>query len=220
MNLSLSSLILICIISANSLFAAQDDWVVISKKDGITVYSKKSKNTAIRSMRAHGIVNAPISKITAILRNVEAAGSWVPNLVERKYVKNISDTEAILYDITDMPWPVNDRDTVVHYKLKLSEDKRSLILYFKSTEHPNAPAGEGKVRAEIEFGKIYFSPRGEDTYVELILLVDPKGSIPTWAVNLVQSSMPYDFIMSLSEFASKTKLTCPEGIKELIDQMI
>lgn len=198
-----------------------DGWLVIAVKDGFTIYTKKSKKSKIRSMRIQGVVNAKINKITSILRDVPSAKSWVPNLINRSYVDQVSDTEVILYDITDMPWPVTDRDMVVHHKLKLSDDKKSIVLYFKSIVDKRMGASSDYVRAKIHYGTVEFSPiKNEKTKVEMIMLVDPMGAIPTWAVNVLQVSMPYDFLMSLNKFAMGTKVIPLPGVQRLLDELV
>lgn len=203
------------VISLNVL--AEDDWQKTLEKEGIEVYKKDSKNSDIQSLKARGIVRAPIDKIITILRDVDNSTKWVPNLLDRKYIKNVSDTEAILYDVTDMPWPITDRDTVVHHTLVLSEDKKSVILNFLSASNDLKTKDSSKVRAEILTGYIRFTPIGDHTEVEMFILVDPKGNIPAWAVNIVQVSMPYDFIKALDKFAIKSTLPTPQGIKNLLD---
>lgn len=214
MNLFKSLILVTCLVSLNS-YAG--DWKKTFEKDGIQVFKKDSKNSDIQSLKARGIVYAPIEKITTILRDIDNATKWVPNLLERKYIQNISDTEAILYDVTAMPWPITDRDTVVHHTLVLSDDKKSVVLNFLSASNDLKPKVSGKVRAKIQTGYIKFTPDGDKTDVEMSILVDPKGSIPAWAVNIVQVSMPYDFIKALDKYAGKTTLETPVGIKNLLD---
>ena len=198
----------------------KNDWVHITTRDKIEVFSKKNIDSPIRSLRAQGLINSKIDDIIAILRNVEGARDWIPNLVERSYVQNISDREAILYDVSDLPWPVTDRDMVVHHKIFLAEDKESLILQFKSVDHPDKPLHSEYIRAILIDGSIDFIPRGDKTFVRITLKVDPMGNIPKFVVNLVQVNMPYDFLSSLNRYASKTTLKPPAGIQELIDQLV
>ena len=119
-----------------------------------------------------------------------------------------------------MPWPLKDRDSVVHYKLSMSKDKKSLVLNFKSVDHSKMPLADNRVRAIITYGILEFSPRGDKTFARLTMLVDPMGKIPKWAVNLVQVRFPYDFLMSLNEYAPKTQLKPLPKIQKMIDQLI
>lgn len=199
--------------------ALAKNWEKTLEKDGIIVYKKSSEKSDIQSLKAKGVINASVAKITTLLRDVDNSTKWVPNLQKRTVVKNISDTEAILYDVTDMPWPMTDRDTVVHHKLELSEDKKSVILNFKSTSNKVFEKSKDFVRAKIYTGYIKFIPQGEKTLVEMSILVDPKGNIPSWAVNIVQVSMPFDFIKAIDSLAGKHTLPTPKGIKNLLAQI-
>ena len=196
-----------------------DKWELVSHKEGIEIYSRSSKESVIKSLKALGVVDAPIGQVTAILRNVESASKWIPSLSERSYVENISDVEAILYDVNKMPWPVNDRELVVHHKLSLSTNKKYLVLKFKSVEHPKKKVQKDRVRAKFHHGSIKFIPMGEKTKIELQLLVDPMGSIPKWLVNILQISMPFEFIDSLNKFAKKENLKPLPGIQALINEL-
>lgn len=206
-------------------FSAQADaiaegWTFITKKKEIDIYSKSTEDSPIKALRVIGPIHGNLATITSILRNVEDAKNWVPNLGERSYVQNISDTEAILYEITLMPWPVDDRELVVHHKLSLSADKKAIVLHFKSVEHKDRPITSDRVRAKFVMGKIKFSYLSDiQTNIDMILLVDPMGKIPKWMVNLLQVRMPYDFINALSTYAQKGKKETLPGIQKLIDQL-
>lgn len=202
-----------------SAFAESDEWIYVTKKDDITVYTKDSANTDIRALKALGTVDAPIEKVITLLRDVPYAKSWVPNLIERKYIKEISDTELIVYEISDLPWPVTDRDMVLHHKISLSKDKSSIILYFKSVEMKEKPVDDDYVRAQFHFGKITFIPEADKTHIEMIMLVDPLGSVPKWAVNIMQVSLPHNLITSLNKHANKADIPTRPGIKKLITQL-
>ena len=195
------------------------EWKHITTKDDISIYSKKTRGVDIKSLKAIGVIDSKIENIVSILRDVPSATSWLPNLTERSYIENISDREAILFDISDLPWPVKDRELVVHHKLSIAEDLESLILNFQSVERKDKKVGHNRIRAKFHYGQIVFTPMKNKTKLEMTILVDPMGSIPKWVVNLIQVSMPYDFLMALNKFASKTKLKPLPEIQTLLDQL-
>jgi hypothetical protein len=198
-----------------------NDWKHVTRKGGINIYSKKMKGIPVKSLKAIGIIDAKIDNVVTILRDVRSASKWLPGLIERSYVENISDSEAILYDVNEMPWPVKNRDVVVHHKLELSEDYKSLILKFKSVTSGKKRVNSRNVRARFHIGEIKFTPTTNNkTRLELTLLVDPMGNIPKWVVNILQISMPYDFLEALNKFASKTEITPLPGIQKLLNQLI
>ena len=195
------------------------EWKLVKEKDGIKIFAKESTESPIKTLKAVGLINARIENVVAILRDVKSASSWIPNLIERRYIRNISDTEAILFDVSDMPWPVQDRELIVHHKLTLSEDRKSLELNFNSVDDNTISTHIDRVRAKFNLGKITFTPKGEQTTIDLEILVDPKGAIPKWLVNILQVSMPYDFLNSLNIYASSTQIKPLPGILKLILQL-
>jgi hypothetical protein len=60
----------------------------------------------------------------------------------------------------------------------------------------------------------------EETEIELILFVDPRGHIPTWLVNMAQKSMPYNFLRALEEKASRTNYDLRPSFKKMLDQLL
>ena len=46
------------------------------------------------------------------------------------------------------------------------------------------------------------------------LLVDPKGSIPTWVVNLLQKKWPYKTLMKVKEIAEAGEMPVYEPLKK------
>jgi hypothetical protein len=197
------------------------NWKHVTHKNGIDIHSKKTKGIAVKSLKAIGVIDCKIDNIVAILRDIGSATEWLPRLIERSYIENISDTEAILYDVNDMPWPVKDRDLVVHHRIVISDDHKSLRLMFRSVESSKKPFNKKRVRARFHIGEIKFTPlSGASTRLELTLLVDPMGKIPKWLVNILQVSMPYDFLTSLNKFASTSKLKPLPGLQKLLDQLI
>ena len=60
----------------------------------------------------------------------------------------------------------------------------------------------------------------EETEIELILFVDPRGHIPTWLVNMAQKSMPYNFLRALEEKASQTNYELRPSFKKMLDQLL
>lgn len=192
------------------------DWHKIYEKHNITVYSHKPKNSALVVFKAVGVLNAPLSPILGNLREVEKTIEWAPNMSEKTLLKNHSDVEAITYNDNDLPWPVTDRDLVLTNKLFLDEEEGYLIVETRSVEFPGAPLKKDRVRAVIEYGTMAFRPVDEkNTWVELIILVDPKGSIPKWLVNIMQQKMPYDFLKSLEKRSNEFSPEQLPGITDL-----
>jgi hypothetical protein len=195
-------------------------WKKLYSKKGLSFYSKKLKGSSLLNFRAVGELKVKTQEALAILRDVESTSKWDGNTKLKKTIENISDIEAITYSITTIPWPFRDRDMVLVNKLYFDKDRMSLRVDVKSISRKDYPKKRKLVRAELDV-KMWIRPKNTDTaLIDLQILVNPKGSIPHWVVNIVQQSMPYDFLQGLAKRARKIQIDNNPGVKSLYGTLI
>ena len=100
-------------------------WTPIFEKNGIKVYKKKLHNNPLLALRAHGELNSSIETLLTIFRDVKGSLQWAPRLKKRVILKNISESEAIVYEVRQLPWPCKNRDLVLHNKLFFDKQNKS-----------------------------------------------------------------------------------------------
>ena len=171
-------------------------WSPIFEKNGIKVYKQKLHDNPLLALRAHGKLNSSIESLLTIFRDVKGSLQWAPRLKERFILKNISESEAIVYEVRQLPWPCKNRDLVLHNKLFFDKQNKSLVLRTWSVDgFPQDPSNPEFVRADISYSAITMKPLSkETTKVEIVIHVDPRGDIPKWLVNLIQKNWPYKFL--------------------------
>lgn len=202
-------------------FAADlNGWHKLYEKDGLSFYSKQIKGSSLLNFRAIGIIKTKMEEALAILRNVEHAQKWDDNTKLKKTVEDISDIEAITYSETNIPWPFRNRDLVLNNKLYIDRERVALRVDVNSIERKDYPKRKKLVRAHLN-AKMFFRPMDENTsQVDLMIMVDPRGSIPHWVVNMVQKSMPYDFLKGIENYAKKVEMKPNKGVQDLYDELI
>ena len=107
---------------------------------------------------------------------------WVPNCTESREIKRLDTRTTWVYSVTDSPWPVSDRDTVVKFIFEEIEPNHKYRVLMQA-QLDLIPLVEGQVR--IPYSKIYFLLKqvGADTIeIEYGLDVDPGGALPKWMV--------------------------------------
>jgi hypothetical protein len=91
------------------------------------------------------------------------------------------------------PWPVTPRDMVVAGRT-VTKDHGSVWLISTSVEHADAPVDAGNasvIRAQLLFGGTVLYPiDSQSCRVVCVSSSDPKGSLPTWAVNASNVKQP------------------------------
>merc|ERR1712137_255917 len=96
----------------------------------------------------------------------------------------------VLYAAFSMPFPITGRD-FVHIRA-WKEHEGGYLTSAKSTTHPDRP-DTSNVRGSIDVDGFLIKPNPKDpskATVNYIARVDPKGSIPSFAVNLANRKVP------------------------------
>ena len=105
--------------------------------------------------------------------------------------------------------------------MRLERGKKYLVVETHSANLNTNPIKENHVRANLYCGQMIMRPKDTgQTEIEFIIFVDPRGQIPIWLINIVQKSLPYDFLKALEKKASRTNYKLRPSFKEMLDQLV
>jgi len=196
-------------------------WEDVANKGGLRVQRKKLGSDSVFALRSTGVLEAPIESIITIFRETKKAHLWAPGLRQRTLLKNISELEAVVYDIHEMPWPCQDRDIVMFNSIKLLTSRKQIALISSSIENYKLDPKPGdKVRAELHYSFIGLTPISKNkTFVEFFIHVDPKGSLPKWIVNHIVKTRPYSFLKAIEKRARKTPTNLGKDALNLVEKL-
>lgn len=163
------------------LVARTDGWSDLGAKDGVTG-GRMANNEGPQQVRTQCTINKPVEQVRAFLWDFNNKSRWDEVLKEIRMVKPLGDNIRIMYEQSNAPWPVSNRDFV--YAQRFIERPDGFMIMNKSID-AGVPEVKGVVRAEIHHTAIYLKRIGDGSSTELTIVgcVDPKGSIPTAVVN-------------------------------------
>ncbi|OWY22685.1 START domain protein [Sphingobacteriales bacterium UPWRP_1] len=176
------------------------DWQLAKDKNGIKVFTR-STGGEMKEFRGETTINAPVDKVFELLNNFDNYASWMPGCIENKVLKRISDTELYQYNVTDAPWPVSDRDSVM--KTKISKQSTGVILIELSAAPDYIPAKKGCVRVPTYKGYWKLTPGGNTTQVIYEGKPSTGGSIPAWLANSSVVDVPFNTLSKMKTLLSK-----------------
>lgn len=196
-------LIFLMLFSFSSLTNAQDDWVLKSNRDGIKVYTKNLDNSPFKAIRTICTIDASLSRLTAVLLDINSTADWVYGTKSCTLLKQVSSSELFYYSEIEIPWPVSNRDFIV--KLKVTQDPQTKIVTVDGDNMPNMlPENKNIVRIQKSFSRWLITPVSSNkVQVEYILQVDPGGSVPAWLINLFATNGPFESFKKLREQVKK-----------------
>jgi len=194
-------------------------WTALESRDGLHFYSQQSQDGALLKFKAKGMLKVKMEKVLAVLRNVERTTEWDKDTVIKQTIQDISDLEALTYSETRIPWPFQNRDLVLRNKLHINKEQKVLFVESNSEDHAAYPPRKKRVRAYLRAVLRVRPVEDELIHVEMDVLVDPKGAIPHWVVNIVQRRMPYDFLKSVESYAKTTNIEPNVGVSAMAQEL-
>jgi hypothetical protein len=174
-----------------ALTCTAQDWELKKNQEGVKVFTKSNANSPFDLLMAECEVNVGINQMLALIYDVSRHTEWVYNSVQSVLIKKNSTYDIIYYGETYAPWPVSNRDLVIH--LTAFTDSITGICNITAISEPKLkPLVKGKIRIPRSVSKWkLIAINKQTTRVIYTLDIDPGGSLPSWLVNFASIEGPY-----------------------------
>ena len=171
-------------------------WQEVRDEDGIHIYSWEPPFGELFAFQGDGVIDAPLVRVASVLLDVSRRKEWVPNMLDGRLIRKISPVERIEYVALKTPPLTANRDFVYHGKALWNAMRNELVLSFTSVEDPAAPEVDDMVRGRALDSTYTLTAvdGGHKTRLACRFLIDPRGSVPDWIVNIVQRNVPFNAI--------------------------
>ncbi len=191
-----------CTALAYSAFG-QYTWKLSKEKDGIRVYQSGVEHSNYKSIKVECILEGNYDKLMAVLNNVSLHKDWVYNNKTSHIISRVSPYEFYYYTETFLPWPMSNRDAIVH--LKMNKDSLNRFLKITALGVPDyLPEKSGKVRVTKSNISWYVTmPTTHTINILYIFEAEPGGSLPAWVVNMFADKGPYESFKKLSDILKR-----------------
>jgi hypothetical protein len=178
---------------------AQADWQKIKDKDGIRVFRKDSDSSAFKSIKVEAEFEGSWPKLVGILKDIPHHSEWVYKSAGSKLLKKISDSEILYYTITEIPWPMENRDVIID--MKFIEDKAGKAHQIVTQSNPDEMAQQsGNVRVpNLQALWLVKVPEKNKLAITYIISLNPGGSLPAWIVNTFAAKGPFETFKKLGK---------------------
>lgn len=202
-----NQLLLITIFNLFCFFAASaqtsDGWVLKNEKSGIKVYYRKTAD--VYELKLITSIKSSLSGLVTLLSEVDNYPKWGYKVSESRLLSQISPLESVYYSKLDFPWPLEDRDIIMHNKMV--QDPASKKITATSVATPRyLPENDGVVRIENARTTWTIVPgTGGWLYVEYYIYSDPGGNLPDWLVNMAIDVGPRETINNIRNFIVQNK---------------
>lgn len=198
-RLILSLLLLINLMAAGK----ENEWKEVRNRNGVKVYNRRIEGINFKEFMGVVEIEATLSTLLSIFNDVKNGVEWVENVDHMEDIERIDHFENYTYSYSKAPWPVKDRDAVVHNKISQNKEDKVITIIQRGVPHKR-PLERKAVRVEKLQSKWIFTPTEEGrVHVSYQVLTDPGGKLPAWLINAVSVSQPYETLLGLREIAGK-----------------
>ena len=173
----------------------------------IIVEKKNSPEDEVNTYRGTTTMPMSIERIAYVLDDTESKTEWVSRLKQENRLEgNPFSYRSIAYQHYNLSWPVSDRDYVIESKWTVMKDMKlpTAILSIKSIIRDDVPEIEGRVRGQLD--RLVYKLeklKSNQTRVTVEIMVNPKGLLPNFMINLIQKEWPITTLRQLNAQALK-----------------
>ena len=181
----------------------QYNWKLSKDKDGIKVYQSELQHSSYKAIKVECILEGSYDKLIAVLKNVNAQKDWVYHNKTAYMVKQVNPYEFYYYTEASLPWPMSNRDAVVH--LKMDRDSLNRFLKIISVSVPDYLSEKSGI-VRVTKSTISWNvtmPTANTINITYIFEAEPGGSIPAWVANAFVDKGPYETFKKLGEILKR-----------------
>lgn len=178
-----------------------DDWALAKEQNGVKISTRHIDESSIKAFRGQTQINAPIKDILDYMEVVASIPDWMADVKAISQIEHTGNVK-IQHVLTDMPWPVRDRDGIYKLTLERESPLRAKIEIDAIPDY--LPITDNVVRIELAHGYWLFEEKEGKTLVIYEMHVDPSGRLPSWIVNSAIVRAPYSTLLNLKQELEKS----------------
>lgn len=186
---------------------AANEWKLVKNEEGIQVFLRNTPGSPVKSFMGKIKVKASISSLVSVLDDTSSYPRWLFNCKSAKEIAQQGDTLTTRYIVTNMPWPVIDRDAIITSKRTQNPNTKQVQIQM-TTNPKQVPMVKGKVRIQNLKGRWIITPSNNNELdVVYEMSIDPGGNIPKWIVNAMTVDLPFNTLKNLRKLSKESKYT-------------
>ncbi|WP_286222017.1 START domain-containing protein [Marinobacter apostichopi] len=196
-----------------------DGWSLRKEADNIRVYTIDHHDSSFKAFKAVATLDAPIETVMAVMMNPKSCVEWVHNCTESYAFGTGSFHDRYAYSVNDMPWPVTDRDYVLHIRTRGNRNTGEIVMNLNATPNQRAEF-DNRVRVDRSDTLYRFIPEGGKTRMTWLQHTDPNGALPGWLVNSLLVDIPVRSLKALEQVAGKDRYQDFELVYDDQDRLV
>jgi hypothetical protein len=172
---------------------AAEEFKMVKRDENITLYERWMTNTKgepLREIKAIVEVRSDFDAILRLLTDNSEGKTWNTSASDYKVVGRAADGNWLTYTKYDIPWPFEDQDCLLLFKITQRNDNTAEIA-FQEHKDPRFPVNEGVTRISGTKGKwVLENLKNGNVRITYYISTDRSKKIPKWCSDIaVHSNM-------------------------------
>jgi hypothetical protein len=194
--------ILIFIVLPVSVIFAQSDAELIKNEDGIKVYAQNEaedryKITAVTEIR--GTLDAA----AALMQDADNFTEWFHAALVSRKIETFGSYDFIYYLKSELPWPANNRDAVIHMEISANDAGDKLVVKTESVKG-KVPRKDDLTRVENLNALWVFSKNSKGKLTVIYEIeTDTPDYLPEAVKEEIYQTAPFETLKNLKEIIRK-----------------
>ncbi len=196
---------LLCLVSVMVLAETGTAWKLEKNEDGIKVYTARIDGSDFKAFKASMEIDATLKQIVSMHLDPDDIAEWLYDCKKSELLKKVDENEYYIYYVSEAPWPVQDRDYVLHSVITQSAHDKSVKIAFESVTGFKEESEEC-VRMATVTGHWLFKPMNNGKInVEYFVHADPNGELPAWLANAAVVEQPFKTLKTIRNKINQPK---------------
>jgi hypothetical protein len=180
-------------------FTQTYNWKPSKDKDGIKVYVAENPVSKFKVIKVECTLVGTFDKLASVLTDIGHLKDWGFNIKVSYLIKKFSPYDLYYYTETSIPWPMSNRDAVIHMRITRDSLQRFMLVNLTG-ENKFVPDKTGNVRVvSLNINWYVTMPTSNTISIVYTFEANPGGSLPAWLVNSFVEKGPYETFKKLSE---------------------
>lgn len=174
-------------------------WNLAKDKDGVKVFTQDSRFPGFKMFKGEVQISTSLERAIAFLKDVENAKAWLHDCKESKLIQSIDFNHYRVYQVTEAPWPVQDRDYVLDIEVLRSQTKKHAVIKVKGLDRQDLmPLQKKRIRVTDLNGTWTLTETASNSVTIVFETeADPTGKIPAWLANAFVVDQPFNTLLNL-----------------------
>jgi len=200
--------LILCLLLSTAGFS----WELEYDQDGIQIFTQTIEDSNFKAFRGTVTVNTHLLNVMAHHADLEAMTEWLQDCQKSELLSQHEGKHFYLYQQTSAPWPVSDRDYVLHMQIDQDPANFIITINFEATQTFNKSDKDCVPITELT-GYWRFTPiEAGQVLIEYQTSADPAGDIPSWLANSFVIDQPLGTLKKLKERVESKEYSLPEAL--------